>query len=38
VRWPWRYSLLLFVAGIVVLLDQITKVWVDRTIRVYDFF
>jgi signal peptidase II len=36
VRWPWRYSLLLFVAGIVVLLDQITKVWVDRTIRVYD--
>ena len=35
-RWPWRYSLLLFVAGIVVLLDQITKVWVDRTIRVYD--
>jgi signal peptidase II len=36
VRWPWRYSLLLFVAGIVVLLDQITKVWVDRTIRLYD--
>ena len=35
-RWPWRYSLLLFVAGSVVLLDQITKVWVDRTIRIYD--
>ena len=35
-RWPWRYSLLLCVAGVVVLLDQITKVWVHRTMRVYD--
>ena len=35
-RWPWRSSLLLCVAGLVVLLDQITKVWVDKTMRVYD--
>ena len=35
-RRPWRYSLLLFVAGFVVLLDQVTKVWVDRNMRVYD--
>jgi len=36
VSWPWRSSLLLCVAGLVVFLDQITKVWVDKTMRVYD--
>ena len=35
-RWPWRYSLLLSVAGLVVALDQVTKVWIDRSMRMYE--
>jgi len=33
VRWPRRYSLLLGVGSLVVLIDQITKIWVDRTMQ-----
>jgi signal peptidase II len=36
VRWPRRYSLLVGVAGLVVLLDQITKIWVHQTLRLYE--
>ena len=35
-RWPVRYSMLLGVGSLVVLIDQATKVWVDKTIPLYD--
>lgn len=35
-RWQRRYGLLIGVAGLVVLVDQFTKVWVDRTMRIYE--
>ncbi len=35
-RWPRRYSLLLGVAGLVVLIDQITKLRVEKTMRLYE--
>ena len=35
-RWPHRYSLLVGVAGFVVLIDQITKFWVQKTMRLYE--
>ena len=35
-KWPARYSLLLGVSGSVILLDQITKMWVDKTMRIYE--
>ena len=35
-RWPHRYNLLLGVGSLVVLIDQITKIWVDKTMRVYE--
>ncbi len=35
-RWPRRYNLLLGVGSLVVLIDQITKIWVDKTMRVYE--
>ena len=31
-----RYKLLLLVGGSIVLLDQITKIWVHRTMKLYD--
>jgi len=34
-RWPHRYSLLLGVGSLVVLIDQATKVWVDKTMKLY---
>jgi signal peptidase II len=36
VRWPRRYSLLLGVGSLVVLTDQITKIWVDKTMSLYE--
>lgn len=35
---PWlrRYNLLIGVGGLVVLLDQITKIWVHKTLRLYE--
>ncbi len=35
-RWPRRYSLLLVVGGLVVLIDQATKIWVHQTMRIYE--
>lgn len=35
-RWPRRYSFLLGVGGAVTLLDQATKIWVDKTLRIYE--
>ena len=35
-RWPRRYSLLLGVGSLVVLIDQITKIWVDKTMSLYE--
>ena len=35
-RWPHRYNVLLVVGSLVVLIDQITKVWVDKTMRLYE--
>lgn len=35
-KWPRRYKLLLCLGGLVVLLDQVTKVWVDQNLRVYE--
>jgi signal peptidase II len=35
-RWQRRYGLLIGVAGLVVLVDQFTMVWVDRTMRIYE--
>lgn len=34
--WPRRYNWLLWVGGLVVVLDQITKIWVDKTMRIYE--
>ena len=34
--WPRRYNLLLGVGGLVVLLDQITKIWVHKTMGLYE--
>jgi signal peptidase II len=34
--WQRRYNLLLGVAGLVVLIDQVTKIWVDKTLRLYE--
>ena len=34
--WPRRYSLLFGVGGPVVLLDQITKIWVHETLGLYE--
>jgi signal peptidase II len=36
VKWPHRYNMLLWLGGIVVLVDQITKLWVERNMRVYE--
>jgi signal peptidase II len=36
VRWPHRYNVLLGVGGLVVLIDQITKIWVDKTMKLYE--
>jgi signal peptidase II len=36
VRWPHRYSLLLGVGSLVVLIDQATKIWVDKAMRLYE--
>jgi signal peptidase II len=33
VKWPARYGLLIGVGSLVVLIDQVTKIWVDRTMR-----
>ncbi len=35
-RWPRRYSLLFLVGGLIVLIDQATKIWVDKTMRLYE--
>ena len=35
-RWPRRYNMLLWVGGPVLLLDQITKIWVDNAMRLYE--
>ena len=35
-RWPRRYNVLLGVGSLVVLIDQITKIWVDRTMSLYE--
>lgn len=35
-RWPHRYSLLLGVGSLVVLIDQATKIWVDKTMNLYE--
>ncbi len=35
-KWPRRYSLLLWLGGLVVLVDQITKIWVERNMQVYE--
>lgn len=35
-KWPRRYNMLLWLGGIVVLVDQITKLWVERNMRVYE--
>ncbi len=35
-RWPSRYSLLLGLGGLVVVIDQVTKIWVDNTMRLYE--
>lgn len=35
-NWPRRYNLLLGVGGLVVLLDQITKIWVHKNLRLYE--
>ena len=34
--WPRRYNWLLWVGSSVVVLDQITKIWVDKTMRIYE--
>ena len=35
-RWPRRYNMLLGVGSLVVLIDQITKIWVDKTMNLYE--
>jgi signal peptidase II len=35
-RWPRRYNLLIGLGGLVVLLDQATKIWVHNTMRLYE--
>jgi signal peptidase II len=35
VRWPNRYNVLLGVGSLVVLIDQITKIWIDKTMSLY---
>ena len=35
-RWPRRYNMLLGVGSLVVLIDQITKIWVDKTMKLYE--
>jgi signal peptidase II len=38
VIWPRRYTLLLGLGGTVTLLDQATKIWVDKTLRIYETY
>ena len=35
-KWPRRYNVLLVVGSLVVLIDQITKIWVDKTMNLYE--
>ena len=35
-KWSRRYALLLLVGGSVILLDQVTKIWIDRTLPLYE--
>ena len=35
-RWPRRCNMLLGVGSLVVLIDQITKIWVDKTMNLYE--
>ena len=35
-KWPRRYNLLFGVGGLIVLIDQITKLWVHDTMRIYE--
>ena len=35
-RWPRRYNVLLGVGSLVVLIDQITKTWLDKTMNLYE--
>ena len=34
--WPRRYNMLLGVGSLVVLIDQITKIWIDKTMNLYE--